>query len=142
MMLVDTNVMISAHRRETDRHQEYRAWMEALIEGPQPYAVADFALTGMVRIITNRRIFPDVTPAEVALDYAEAIRSQPHARLVSPGKQFWQIFRKLCRNSGATGKLVPDAYLAALAIEHGCEVITDDRDFDKFPGLRWSRPLF
>jgi hypothetical protein len=70
------------------------------------------------------------------------IRHQPHARLVSPGPGFWQIFSTLCRQAQVRGDLVPDTYLAALAVEHGCEVISDDKDFDKFPGLRWSRPLF
>jgi uncharacterized protein len=61
--------------------------------------------------------------------------------VVSPGLRFWPVFRDLCQNTSASGKLVPDAYLAALAIEHGCEVITTDRDFARFPGLRWRHPL-
>ena len=141
MMLVDTNVMIYAHRREVDQHPEYRAWMDALVAGPEPYAVSDFALSGVIRIVTDRRYYPNATPTDAALDYAEAIRAQPHAQVVSPGGRFWDIFRYLCLKSGATGKLVPDAYLAALAIEHGCEFITADKDFRKFPGLRWRHPL-
>ena len=141
MMLVDTNVMIYAHRREADRHLEYRAWMDALVVGPEPYAVSDFALNGVIRIVTDRRIQQNATPTQVALDYAESIREQPHAHVVSPGAGFWSIFRGLCQKAGAAGKLVPDAYLAALAIEHGCEFITADRDFGKFPGLRWRHPL-
>ena len=142
MMLVDTNVMIYAHRRDVPRHQEYREWLQQLVDGPQPYAVSDFAIAGMVRVVTNPRIFRQPATIAEALDFADMIRHQPHARLVNPGPGFWQIFSSLCRQAQVRGDLVPDTYLAALAIEHGCEVISDDKDFDKFPGLRWSRPLF
>jgi uncharacterized protein len=141
MMLVDTNVLIYAHRLESDRHLEYRAWMDELIAGPEPYAVSDFALNGLIRVVTDRRIYQNATPAQVALDYAELVREQPHARVVSPGARFWTVFRELCRKTGASGKLVPDAYLAALALENGCEFISTDTDFGRFPGLRWRHPL-
>ncbi|MBV9207639.1 MAG: type II toxin-antitoxin system VapC family toxin [Actinobacteria bacterium] len=141
MLLVDTNVMIYAHRLEPDRHAEYRAWMDALIAGPEPYAVSDFALNGVIRVVTNRRIYSSPTPTLVALNFAEAIREQPHAHVVSPGARFWPIFRDLCLKTGASAKPIPDAYLAALALEHGCEVVSTDEDFRRFPGLRWRHPL-
>jgi len=141
MRLVDTNVMIYAHRQEADRHLEYRAWLDTLIAGPEPYAVSDLALNAVIRIATDRRIYENPTPTQVALNYAGAIRDQPHAHVVSPGTRFWSIFRDLCHKTSAVGKLVPDAYLAALTIEHGCEFITADKGFTKFPGLRWRHPL-
>ena len=141
MMLVDTNVMIYAHRLDTDQHLEYRAWMDALIAGPEPYAVSDFALNGVIRVVTDRRIYENATPTLIALNYAKTIRDQPHAHVVAPGARFWPIFEDLCRKTGASGKLVPDAYLAALAIEHGCEFVSTDKDFRRFPGLRWRHPL-
>jgi uncharacterized protein len=142
MMLVDTNVLIYAHRRNADRHREYRDWLTGLIAGPEPYAVSDFAVTGMIRVVTDRRIYKDDTSTiEEAISFATEIREQPHAMVVSPGSRFWPIFTGLCRSTSAAGKLVPDAYLAALAIEHGCEFITTDTDFSKFPGLRWRHPL-
>jgi uncharacterized protein len=142
MMLVDTNVMIYAHRRDSERHDDYRAWIQAMIDGPEPYAVSDFALTGMVRVVTNRKIYP-AAPATIheALAFAGSIRNQPHAQVVSPGIRFWDIFTRLCREANARAKLVPDAYLAALAIEHGCEFVSTDRDFRRFPGLRVRHPL-
>jgi len=142
MMLVDTNVLIYAHRRNADRHKEYRDWLTGLIAGPEPYAVSDFAVTGMIRVVTDRRIYKDDTSTiEEAISFATEIRDQPHAMVVSPGSRFWPIFTGLCRSASAAGKVVPDAYLAALAIEHGCEFITTDTDFTKFPGLRWRHPL-
>jgi toxin-antitoxin system PIN domain toxin len=142
MRLVDTNVMIYAHRRDAERHLEYQSWMQAMIDGPEPYAVSDFALTGMVRVVTDRRIYRDeATTIREALAFADEIRNQPHAHVVSPGARFWPIFRDFCLKVGASGKLVPDAYLAALAVEHGCELISEDKDFRRFPGLRWRQPL-
>ena len=142
MKLVDTNVLIYATRRDFEQHEEYRDWVQAMIDGPEPYAVSDFALTGMVRVITDRRIYKDTAATlDEALEFATALREQPHANVVNPGGRFWSIFTGLCQQIGASGKLVPDALLAALAIEHGCEVISADRDFGKFPGLRWRHPL-
>jgi predicted nucleic acid-binding protein len=61
--------------------------------------------------------------------------------IVSPGRKHWEIFLRLCREGDARGNLVSDAYHAALAIENGCEWITTDRDFARFPGLKWRSPL-
>ncbi|HUN36031.1 MAG TPA: type II toxin-antitoxin system VapC family toxin [Trebonia sp.] len=141
MILIDTNVLVNAHRPEADRHGDYRDWLLDVINSPEPYAIADFALLGMVRIVTSPRIYSNPTPPEIALEFAERLRSQPHAMVVAPGARFWPTFRSLCEAAGARGNLIPDAYLAALAIEHGCELFTADSDFKKFPGLRFSHPL-
>lgn len=142
MMLVDTNVLVYAHRRDAEQHADYRDWMRALVNGPEPYAVSDFAMTGMIRVVTNPQTFK-VVPSTIgeALAFADEIRNQPHAHVVAPGPSFWSIFANLCRQVNVRGNLVPDAYLAALAIEHGCEFVTVDTDFRKFPGLRWRHPL-
>lgn len=141
MLLIDANILIYANRVDSERHEEYRDWVQKLIDGPEPYAVSDHALTGMIRVVTNPRIYREPATIEEALAFAHGVRSQPHAHVVSPGSQFWTLFAGLCRSANAKAKLVPDAYLAALAIEHGCEFITADKDFRKFPGLRWRHPL-
>ena len=116
--------------------------MQAMVNGPEPYAVSDFALTGMVRVVTDPRIYPnDAATIKEALAFAGQVRNQPHAHVISPGPQFWTIFARLCQQINARAKLVPDAYLAALAMEHGCEFISTDSDFRRFPGLRWRHPL-
>jgi uncharacterized protein len=140
MLLMDTNILIYANRHDAERHAEYHEWMLGLINGPEPYAVSDFAVAGMVRVITDRRIYKETAATiEEALAFAAAIREQPHALVVNPGVRFWSIFTDLCRTVGASGKLVPDVVLAALAVEHGCEVVTADKDFRRFTGVR-SRP--
>jgi toxin-antitoxin system PIN domain toxin len=94
-----------------------------------------------VRVVTNPRTLTPPASTEGALAFAEALRAQPNAVLVSPGRRHWGIFTRLCRAVGARGNLVPDAYLAALAIESGSEWITTDRDYARFPGLRWRHPI-
>jgi toxin-antitoxin system PIN domain toxin len=140
MRMLDTNILFNAQRRDAEHHKPCHAVLMELLEGDEAYAVSDFALQGFMRVVTNRRI-PGATPFEVAREFADGVRHQPHAVVVNAGSRHWDIFVKLCRQAGATGNLVPDAYLAALAIEHGCEFVTCDRDFARFEGLRWRSPL-
>lgn len=141
MMLVDTNILVYANRQDVERHEEYRAWLRSMVNGPAPYAVSDHAVAGMVRVVTNPRVYRQPATIEEALAFAAAVRNQPHAQVVAPGPRFWELFAMLCRESKAAGNLVPNAYLAALAVEHGCEIITADGDFRKFPGVRWRHPF-
>ena len=141
MRLLDVNVLINAHRREADHHKDYRVYVESLVNGDEAYAVSDFVIAGFVRIVTNQRAWRPSTPLEDALRFGASVRNQPHAVVISPGERFWGIFTRICRQANVTAKLVPDAYLAALAMEHGCDFITADGDFARFPGLRWRHPL-
>jgi uncharacterized protein len=95
----------------------------------------------MVRIATSRRIFPEPAGIERAIEFSRVILDQPHCQWIEPGPRHWSIFSNLCRESNATGNLVQDAWFAALAIESGCEWITHDRDYSRFPGLRWRAPF-
>lgn len=98
-------------------------------------------LSGFVRVATNPKVFDPPSTTSQALDFANAVRGQPGAAIVGPGDRHWAIFERLCLTAGAKGNLVPDAYLAALAIESGAELVTTDRDFSRFFGLRWRHPL-
>lgn len=103
--------------------------------------MSELVLSGFVRVATHPRIFSPPAPVDQALAFAAALRMQPNAVLLSPGQRHWEIFERLCLAAGAKGNLVADAYLAALAIETGSDWITTDRDFSRFPGLRWRHPL-
>ena len=105
------------------------------------YAVSEIVLSGCLRIFTHHRVFNPPTPLDAASAFVNQVRSQPNAVVIQPGPQHWEIFTTLCRSSNATGNLVPDAYLAALAIESGSELITTDRDFARFPDLKWGHPF-
>lgn len=141
MRLVDVNVLVYAFREDSPGHAEYRPWLEGLVCSDEAYAVSDHVLAGFLRIVTHPRIFHPPAPLELALAFATAFRGAPNAVPVFPRARHWEIFHRLLREAGARGNLVPDAWLAALAIEHGCEFITTDRDFSRFPGLRWRHPL-
>jgi toxin-antitoxin system PIN domain toxin len=141
MILADVNVLIYAHREDSADHERYRSWLEDQMAGESAFGISELILSGFLRVVTHPRIFATPTPMDLALDVAETLRGRPNAVSISPGPRHWSIFTKLCRAAGAKGNLVPDAYLAALAIETGSEWITTDRDYARFPGLRWRHPL-
>ncbi len=141
MVLIDANVLVYAHRRDTSKHVDYRRWLEECINSDQAYGISELVLSGFLQIVTHPRIFKLPTEWEDALRFASEVRSQPNCVVVTPGARHWEIFTQLCRAAGVKGNLVPDAYLAALAIESGSEWITTDRDYSRFPGLRWRHPL-
>lgn len=103
--------------------------------------MSEFVLSSVLRIVTHPQIFVPPTPTQPAIAYCEEIRGRPNAIVLSPGGRHWSIFTRLCDESGARGNLVPDAYLAALAIETGSEWITTDGDYHRFRGLQTRHPL-
>lgn len=141
MILPDVNVLVYAFHEGAPDHGRYREWLEAAVTTDEPIGISDLVLSGFVRVATHPRIFERPAPIGRALKFADALRSQPIATVLAPGPRHWQIFGRLCREAGAKGSLVADAYHAALAIESGSEWITTDRDFSRFTGLRWRHPL-
>jgi toxin-antitoxin system PIN domain toxin len=101
----------------------------------------DLVLSAFLRIVTHPRIFRNPTPLDTAFSFVNEIRDRPNCVLLSPGERHWEIFTNLSKTVGARGNLIPDAYLAALAIESGTELVTTDRDYARFPNLRWRHPL-
>jgi len=140
-MLIDVNVLVYAHRRDAPGHEDYRRWWESCAASDQAFGMADLVLSGFLRVVTYPRIFNPPSPLEAALRFVQEIKARPNYVEVKPGPRHWEIFLKLCRAANARGNLVPDAYLAALAIESGSEWITTDRGYGRFPGLRWRHPL-
>lgn len=142
MLLPDVNVLIYAHRRDSSPdHPRYAAWLIDLATSPEPFALSVLALAGLVRIVTNPRIFRRPSTLAEVFAFLEELTSRPTARLVAPGPAHLAIFRELCEAAGASGKLAADAQHAAVALEHGCTLVTTDADFDRFPRLRWRHPL-
>lgn len=141
MILLDVNVLVYAHREDVERHSEYRAWLESVLEAPEPCGVSELVLSGVLRILTHPKIFNPPSPEKTAFQYVSAIRDHPGSLIVSHGERHWDLFLDLCQRVSARGNLVSDAYHAALAIESGCEWITTDRDYARFPRLTWRHPL-
>ncbi len=107
----------------------------------EPIALTEIVLSGFIRVATHPRVFTPPAPVAAAFEFADALLAQPGAVLVGPGRRHWEIYKSLCVSVGAKGNLTSDAFIAALAIESGCELVTTDRDFSRFPGLRWRHPL-
>ena len=142
MLLPDVNVLVYAHRADSiPDHDRYAQWLVRLATGPEPFAVSVLALSGLIRIATNARIFARPSTLDEVFAFATALVDRPNARIVAPGPDHLVIFERLCRDAQAAGKLVADAQHAAVAIEHGCTMVSTDSDFDRFPGLRWRHPL-
>jgi len=142
MLLPDVNVLIYAHRTDSSvDHPAIAGWLTELATGYEPFALSSLALVGLVRIVTNPRVFRRPSTHDEVFAFIAELVARPNARVVHPGPRHLEIFEELCRSSGASGKLVADAHHAAVAVEHGCTLATTDADFDRFPTLRWQHPL-
>jgi len=140
LILFDVNVVLAAHRDDHPRHELVRPWFDRVLARDRPFTVPDTVWASFVRLATNRRIFTVPTPLDDAFAFCWAVRGQPTHVALDPGEAHLAIFERLCRRYDAAGDLSADAYLAALALEHGCTVASLDRDFARFTELEWVRP--
>lgn len=141
MILIDVNILVEAHCEDADHHAEIRQWVEAGLASPPGIAVSDLVLSGCLRVITHPKVFKEPTPVARAVEFIEDFRSRDTVHVLSPGPRHWELFVDLCRNLELRGNAIPDAYHAALALETGCEWVSMDRGFARFPGLRYRHPL-
>jgi toxin-antitoxin system PIN domain toxin len=140
MILPDVNVLIYAFRLDSPHHDVCRPWLERVLEGDGRFGMSSLALAAVVRITTKGRAFRTPSTLEEAFRFCDFLLGQPHCQLVAPGERHWGIFKRLCIETNTAGPGVTDAWFAALAIEWGCEWITMDRDFARFPDLKWAVP--
>ena len=139
MYLCDVNIYINAHREENAGYQFYHQWLTEQLSGSETFLYCDWILCAFIRIVTHPKIYKIPTPLAKAIAFADTIRSQPNTLGIMPGAGHWQVFERLCLENQATGNLVPDASLAALAIEAGAVWVSADSDFKKFePRLTWQ----
>lgn len=141
MLVPDVNVLVYAHRPESPRHEEYLAWLSELLAGPEPVGMSELVLSGFIRVVTHHRVFREPTPTRTALAFCDAVLASPSVVPLRPGPRHWALFSSLCTGGDARGNLVPDAYHAALAMEHGATWVTTDKGFARFPRLRTATPL-
>ena len=140
MILPDVNVLVHAFRKDSSDHELCNSWLEEVINGDARYGMSKQVLSSVVRIATHPRVFAKPSTLKEVLHFCSALLEQPICLKIEPGEHHWDIFTRLCVGSDARGNLVPDAWLAALAIESGCEWITLDRDYSRFEGLKWRLP--
>jgi toxin-antitoxin system PIN domain toxin len=139
-MLPDVNVLIYAFRADGAQHDVCKGWLDSVVSDDARFGISKLALSAVVRITTNARIFREPSTVEEAIGFCGDLLGQPHCEAVEPGDRHWSIFTRFCVEAGIRGPLVTDAWFAALAIEHGCTWITHDRDYARFPGLDWQVP--
>ena len=139
MQMPDVNILVYAHRAESEHHARYAGWLRKLATGPEPFALSEPVMQGFLRIVTNPRIFDPPSTTTEALRFLRELIDRPKCAVLRAGTGNWAIFEQLCRKESVRGKLVADAAHAALAIEYGCEWVTADTDFVRFaPMLRWQ----
>ncbi len=134
------NVVLAAHREDHPHFQAARAWLSETLASGSQFGVTDLVAGSFLRVATNRRVFSTPTPPADAFSYLRTLRGQPGHVMLGPGPRHLELLERLCKDSDASGDLIPDAQLAAVAVEHACEVVSFDRDFARFPKLRWTRP--
>lgn len=139
--MLDVNVLVYAQRGGAPEHERIGAWLQDVANGSAPFGLSPLVLSGVLRILTHPRVFAKPTPLDDARMFVQALLERPNCVEIAPGPRHWEIFTQLCQATKAAGNDVPDAYLAALAIESGSEWITTDAGFGRYEGLRWRHPL-
>lgn len=132
MRLPDVNILVYAHRVEDPVHEFYSRWLAALLTGPAPFALSGLVAAAFVRIVTHPKFPPAPSELEQAIAFIEILSTAPNCRLVGAGPSNWPLVRELCRSTKSRGSKVSDAQHAAVAIEHGCTLVTRDSDFRRF----------
>ena len=141
MLLVDVNLLVYAVFEDSARHEAAREWLDLTLRGTEPVALPWAVLTGFIRISTNPRIMSVPLTLDQAIGYVDEWLALPVVRVIGPTHAHQQVFARMLRATNATGNLVSDAQLAALATEHGYSLASTDDDFRRFPGLHWLNPL-
>lgn len=140
MKLVDANVLLYAVNEDADHHDLARGWLDAALSGADTVAFAWIALLAFVRLATKEGLFPRPLTVEQAMDRVDAWLGAPPAVVVAPTADHARVLRSLLGDLGTGGNLTNDAHLAALAIEHACDVVSFDNDFGRFEGVTWHPP--
>lgn len=141
MILIDANLLLYAYDPDSSEHVRSREWLEDVLSGPGLVRFAWVTLWAFARIATNPRVFVHPMSPQEAHEAIASWLAQPNAGIVEPGDRHAELFGRLLRDGQATGPLVMDAALAAIALEHGATLCSTDRDFSRFDGLDWHNPL-
>ena len=140
MILPDVNPLLYAFRADAPLHGVSRAWLVSVMSDDTAFGLSPLALGAVVRIATNPRAYPTPSGPDEVFRFCDYLLTHPNCQIVEPGERHWEIFRRLCIETNTRGRRVTDVWYAALAIEWGCELVSFDRDFARFPGLKWQRP--
>lgn len=140
MKLVDANVLLYAVNSDADHHERSRRWLDASLSGADTVGFAWIALLAFVRLSTREGLFPRPLSMDEAMDRVDAWLAAPPAVVLEPTIEHSRVLRSLLEPLTTAGNLVNDGHLAALAVEHKCEIVSFDNDFSRFAGVRWQEP--
>jgi toxin-antitoxin system PIN domain toxin len=141
MILPDINLLVFAYNRHAPHHAEAKAWWEALLNGSDPVGMPWAVVCGFVRLMTHPAVLVHPLDPGRAIHHVRSWFERPVVEVLEPGPRHLEIFGRLLDSVGIAANLTTDAHLAAIAIEHQCELHSNDADFARFPGLRWRNPL-
>jgi toxin-antitoxin system PIN domain toxin len=141
MILVDANIILYAEDSLSEHHEVVRVWWDEQLSGADPVAMCWPVLSAFLRIGTNARLHRRPLTMKEAVARVHSWLGQPCVRMVHPTDQHWTLFQQMLRVGNATGNLVSDAHLAALAVEHNSTLVSTDSDFSRFRGLKWLNPI-
>lgn len=135
--LPDVNVVVASHRKDHHQYEPAREWLDQTVESKQPFGVPNLVWGSFLRLGSDWRVFARPRTRDELFGFIHSVRLQHHYVSIEPGPRHLDIVRELCEEGDAAGNLVPDAVLAAIAIENSCEIVTFDRDFARFPSVRY-----
>jgi toxin-antitoxin system PIN domain toxin len=141
VILVDVNILLHAANAQSDHHVSAKSWLDRMLQAPAPLGLPWHSILGFLRLATNTRVFPRPLAMAVAWEQIRTWLAAEAAWIPHPTEHHADVLEELLRQPGVHGNLVPDAHLAALAIEHGLILCSADGDFARFSGLRWQNPL-
>lgn len=141
MIVLDANILLYAYDSASSHHKRARAWIEEIFSEATAVGLPWQSVTAFLRIMTNSRLPGNRFSVEEAVQVVDQWLEQPNIRLLAPGDDHWPLLRRMVVEGQAPGALVSDAELAALTAEFGGILHTTDRDFARFPDLRWTNPL-
>ena len=141
MIVLDANLLLYAYDSDSQQHAKARAWIEQTFSNGTPVGLPWQTVTAFLRIVTNPRLSGKRFTPEEAIQIVDQWLTQPNVSLLPAGEQHWSLLRQMIKDGQTRGPMISDADLAALTIEYGGVLHTTDRDFARFPALRWTNPL-
>lgn len=141
MILPDLNLLMYAYNSDAPGHRRAKVWWETCLSENRPVALPWVVILGYLRLATSRRVLASPFTTQAALGHIRSWLERPHVQILQPGSRHLDLLDSLMQQAQASGDLTTDVHLAALAIEHQAELHSNDRDFSRFPGLRWTDPL-
>jgi uncharacterized protein len=141
VIVVDANLLIYSYDTDSSHHKKSRAWVEKIFSDLEPVGLPWQTISAFLRVVTNRKLPGSRLTVEQAAEIVEEWLAQPNVRILAPGDEHWSVLKRTMVEGRTSGPLVSDAELVASTVEYGGVLYTADRDFARFPGLRWKNPL-